>query len=41
MLTALNEEWRAVSKLYLEKLINGTPERLKDVIANKGGHTQC
>jgi hypothetical protein len=40
MLTALNEEWRAVSKLYLEKIVNDMPGRSKDVIANKGGHTR-
>lgn len=40
MLIALNEEWRAVSQIYLEKLINGMSERLKDVITNKGGHTR-
>lgn len=40
MLTALNEEWQRVSKDYLNKLINGMPERIQAVIKNKGGTTR-
>ena len=43
MITALNEEWKNISKGYLDELINVTPERMNAVIKNKvalhGGNT--
>lgn len=40
MITALNEEWKNVSKGYLDKLINDMPERMKAVVKNNGGSTR-
>jgi hypothetical protein len=40
MLIDLIEEWQAISKDYLKKLIDSMPERIKAVIANKGGSTR-
>lgn len=40
MLTALNEEWGAISRNFLTNIIDSMPERIRAVIDNKGGSTR-